>query len=174
MDKTAYTVFRSDLMSGTDVSADLVSVRYCTEKSGDYTPAEIENGSVVELVELEDGNREVWTATDTKATSKINDVVVIGTPELFYDERKKNLDEFVNEAGQISRGYRLRSGNIFSITKEGFKTTLSKIEKGNIVELAAGSKLNVVSTATTNSTTVGKIIAVEDTGRYTYYVIKID
>lgn len=75
MDKTTYTVFRSDLMSGTDVGADLVSVRYCTEKSGEYTPAKIENGSVVELIELEEGNREVWTATDTKATSKINDVL---------------------------------------------------------------------------------------------------
>lgn len=174
MDKTTYTVFRSDLMSGTDVGADLVSVRYCTEKSGEYTPAKIENGSVVELIELEEGNREVWTATDTKATSKINDVVVIGTPELFYDERKKNLDEFVNEAGQVSRGYRLRSGNIFSVTKEGFNTTLSKIAKGNIVELTTGNKLSVVTAATEGSTVVGKIIAVEDTGRYTYYVIKID
>lgn len=174
MDKTAYTVFRSDLMSGTDVGADLVSVRYCTEDAGEYKPSAIENGSVVELVELEDGNREVWTATNTKASSKINDVVVIGTPEVFYDERKKNLDEFINEAGQTSRGYRLRSGNIFSLTKEGFQTTLSQIEKDNVVELTDGNKFGVAATATDGATTVGKIIAVENTGRYTYYVIKID
>lgn len=174
MDKTAYTVFRSDLMSGTDVGADLVSVRYCTKDADEYVPAAIENGSVVELIELEIDNREVWTATDVKSNSKINDVVVIGTPEVLYDERKKNLDEFINEAEKIARGYRLRSGNIFSITKEGFQTTLPQIEKGNIVELTDGNKFAVAATATDGATVVGKIIAVENTGRYTYYVIKID
>lgn len=46
--------------------------------------------------------------------------------------------------------------------------------KGNIVELAAGTKLNVAASATSGATTVGKIIDVEIAGRYTYYVIKID
>ena len=44
---------------------------------------------------------------------------------------------------------------------------------GSIVELAAGTKLNVVASLTSGSTQVGTIAAIEKAGRYTYYVIQI-
>jgi hypothetical protein len=89
-----------------------------------------------------------------------------------YDERKRGLDEFINEAGKVCRGYRLHKGDIFSVTKDG----LDGVETpavGNIVELKAGTKLNVVASATSGSTPVGKIIAVDVVGRHTYYAILV-
>ena len=104
----------------------------------------------------------------------IREVVLIAAPEVPYDERLRNLDEFINVAGKACRGYRLHSGNIFSLTKEAL-TGLASPAKGNVVELAdKATKLNVVAAATASTTTVGKIIDVEIAGRYTYYVIKVD
>ena len=92
-----------------------------------------------------------------------------------YDERKKNLDEFENEAGTICRGYIPRSRNVFSVTADALNIASGVTPAvGSIVELMAGVKLNVVATLTSGSTKVGKIIAIESAGRYTYYVIKID
>lgn len=169
----SYPVIRTDLMTGTDVGAGLVSLRYCTGAKGAYVPAEIPNGSVVKLVELEENNREVWVATDVAANDKLSDVVIVASVETIYDERKHNLDEFTNEANAIARGFRFYSGNMFSLTADAFADT-TDLKKGAIVELAAGHKLKAVKTATASSTTVGKVEAVEIAGRYTYYVIKVD
>ena len=110
----AYTVFRSDLMHGTDSGVDLVSVRVYDASD---EPIAVENGAIVELKEYEDGEREVWKGVLATASSKLSDCVVIGSEEVFYDERKKNLDEFINDAGSICRGYILSSRNKFSVTK---------------------------------------------------------
>jgi len=89
-----------------------------------------------------------------------------------YDERKRNLDEFINEAGRACRGYRLHKGDIFSVTKDALDGVAAPAI-GNVVELKAGTKLNVAASATAGSTQVGKIIAIDVVGRYTYYVILV-
>lgn len=166
-----YGVVRTDNMTGTDVRSELVSVKYMgTAKT---TATEIENGSVLKASELMDGEREVFLGEDVAKDTPIREVVLIAAPEVPYDERLRNLDEFINPAGKACRGYRLHSGNMFSVTKEAL-TGLASPAKGDIVELAAGTKLNVAASATSGATTVGKIIDVEIAGRYTYYVIKID
>ena len=167
-----YGVVRTDNMTGTDVRSELVSVKYMgTAKT---TATEIENGSVLKASELMDGEREVFLGEDVAKDTPIREVVLIAAPEVPYDERLRNLDEFINVAGKACRGYRLHSGNIFSLTKEAL-TGLASPAKGNVVELAdKATKLNVVATATASTTTVGKIIDVEIAGRYTYYVIKVD
>lgn len=87
----SYCVFRSDLMSGTDVAADLVSCRvYDTDEE---TPIAVENGTIVELKGYEEGQREVMKAVLATADSDLNNCVVIASEEVMYDERKKNLDE---------------------------------------------------------------------------------
>ena len=129
----AYAVFRSDLMSGTDVAADLVSVKYYEADA----PAAIENGCVVKLGGLLAGEREVYRASAPEGSEALSELAVIGSPEVLYDERKKNLDEFVNEAGKAARGYLLRAGNVFSVTQEAFDGAQSPAV-GNIVELADG------------------------------------
>lgn len=97
----AYTVIRTDLMSGTKQPADLVSLRFY-DASGKV--AEVENGVIVELNGYEDGEREIMKATAATASSDLNDCAIVAGVEVMYDERKKNLDEFINEAGKATRG----------------------------------------------------------------------
>lgn len=171
MDITTYGIVRTDNMHATDVRAGLVSIQYMGADG--KTPTEIENGNVLKVGALKAGEREVYIGSAVAASDKVSDIVLIASPEVMYDERKRNLDEFINEAGKNCRGYRLHSGDIFSVTKDALDGATTPAV-GNIVELKAGTKLNVVATATTNTTTVGKIIAVDVVGRYTYYVIKVD
>ena len=165
----AYGIVRTDNMYGTDVRAALVSIKYMG--SNGSTPTAIENGSVLKVGALIEGEREVYVGGAVAANDKVEDVVLVASPEVMYDERKKNLDEFINEAGKACRGYRIHSGDIFSVTKDAL-TGKETPAVGNVVELAAGTKLNVADSATGESTTIGTIIAVDVVGRYTYYVIK--
>lgn len=159
-----YTVFRSDLMSGTDVAADLVSLRvYDSEDK----PIAVENGTIVELKGYEEGQREVMKAVLATASSKIENCVVVASVEVMYDERKKGLEEFINEAGAICRGYVLRSRNMYAITKECFVGATAPAAVGAEVGIGEGGKLDA------NGTGYGKLMAIEVAGRYTYYVIQI-
>lgn len=159
----AYTVIRTDLLSGTDVAADLVSLRVY---DADGNPIAVENGTIVELQGYEDGQREVMKAVLATSASKIEDCAIVATEEVMYDERKKNLDEFINEAGTIARGYIPRSRNMYSITKDGFVGGAVPA-KGDEVGIGADGKVDAAGTG------YGTIMAVEIAGRYTYYVIKI-
>ena len=171
----AYGVIRTDKLMGTDVRSMLESVKYMGSGS---TATAIENGFVVKVDgSLMTGEREVKKGVTPAATDALDSIVLIASPEVMYDERKRNLDEFINEAGKICRGYHLHSGDIFSVTKDALhfntnETTDGKVE--SVVELQAGVKLNVkTGSATSGSTVVGKIIAIDVVGRYTYYVIQV-
>ena len=166
-----YGVVRTDNMMGTDVRSMLASIRYMGADGN--TPAAIENGSVVKVGSLLPGEREVFIGSDVAADDKLTDIVLLAAPEVMYDERLRNLDEFINEAGKNIRGYRLHSGDEFSLTKECL-VGLEAPAEGNIVELTAGHKLNVVESATDGSTVVGQIFHIEVAGRYTYYAIKVN
>lgn len=167
----AYAVIRTDAMAGTDVRGQLVSVKYMGADGA--TPTAIENGNVLKIGALMTGEREIYIGGAVAANDKIDDVVLIASPEVVYDERKRNLDDFVNEAGKACRGYHIHSGDTFSVTAEALSGTGTPAV-GNIVELAAGTKLAFAASATTGSTKVGRIIAVDVVGRYTYYAIKVD
>lgn len=65
----AYTVIRTDLMSGTKQPADLVSFRFY---GSDSNPAEIENGVIVKLQGYEDGEREVMKAIAATSSDSLN------------------------------------------------------------------------------------------------------
>ena len=158
----AYTVFRSDLLSGTDDASALVS---CRVYDADDNQIAVENGTIVEIGPLEDGEREVHKATLATASTDKNKLAVIGSVELMYDERKRNLDEFINEEGAVCRGYIPRSRNVFSVTKEGFKGAVPVA--GGTVGISDG-KLDSTGTG------FGVCDAVEVAGRYTYYVINVD
>jgi hypothetical protein len=157
-----YTVIRTDLMSGTVQTADLVSVRFY---DGTKTAA-VENGVIVKLEGYEDGQREVIKAVAASASDDLDNCAVIAAPEVMYDERKKNLDEFINEDGKAVRGYLLRRGNIFSVTAEGFVG--GKVpSKGDKVGIGAGGKIDASGTG------LGECADVDVAGRYTYYAIRI-
>lgn len=159
----AYAIVRTDLMSGTKQPADLVSIKYQVSS----VDTAIENGNVALVGALETGEREVYLASAPSVNSALEDVVLVATPELNYDERLKNLNQFRNEAGEIARGYRLRSGNVFSVTAEALTATTPAV--GDIVELQADTKLKVVSSLTSGSTKVGTVIAIEGD----YIVIRV-
>lgn len=162
----AYCVVRTDRMHGTENSADLVSVRY----SPSGTNTAIENGNVVLLGALDTSNREVYVGATPAANSALSKIALIATPELMADERKKRLDDFRNEAGKISRGYMLRSGDIFSITAAGV-TPISGTAPavGQVVELQADTKLKLVASLTSGSTQVGSVVEIDGN----YIVIRV-
>ena len=163
-----YGVVRLDNMSGTTDGTLLRSVRfYDNDKE-----AAIENGRVVLIGDLLDGQREVSKATAPAATSPLTHVGLVAAPELMYDERKHNLTDFINAAGENVRVYIPHVRDIFSVTADALDAAAA-IAKGNLVELQAGTKLKVVATATDKSTQVGKIVDIETVGSLTYYVIEV-
>ena len=167
----AYGIVRTDNMFGTTVGTGLVSVKYLGANGS--TPTAIENGNVLKLGALVTGEREVYVGGAVAATDAIKDVVLVAAPEVAYDERVRNLDQYINEAGKIVRGYHFYKGDVFAVTKDALAGKASP-EVDDVVEFAAGTKLNVAASATANSTVLGKIIAVETAGRYTYYVIRVE
>lgn len=168
----AYGVVRTDNMTGTDVRSQLVSIKYIVNGDSGAVETAIENGCVLKVGALIEGEREVFAGGAVAANDELKDVVLVASPEVMYDERKRNLDEYINVAGKICRGYRLNDGDIFSVTKDVLGGNATP-EVGDIVELKAGIKLNVADSATAGATTVGKIIAVDVVGRYTYYAILV-
>lgn len=155
-------VIRTDLMHGTKNPDMLVSLRFYANDA----VAEVENGVIVELKGYEDGQREVMKAVAATADSNLADCAVIAAPEVMYDERKKNLDEYINEAGKAVRGYRLVDRNIFSLTAEGFVGGIAPALNGK-VGVGANGKLDAAGTG------FGECVHIETAGRYTYYAIKI-
>lgn len=162
-----HAVVRTDLMFGTDVRSGLVSVKYMGDGE---TPTAIDNGNVLKVEDLIDKEREIYKGLNPAAGDDINNIVLVASVETMYDEHKRNLDEFVNEAGSICRAYRLHPGDVFSVTKEAIDGDVSV---GKVIELQAGTKLKSVDSATSGSTTVGKVIAKDETGRYTYFAIRV-
>lgn len=131
------------------------------------TATAIENGNVVVIGGLVNGERELYTATTPTATSALGAIGLVTTPEVMADERKKNLDEFRNEAGDVITVDKLFPGDIFSVTADALEGTLTK---GYVVELKAGTKLNVVATLTASSTKVGTLIDIAN-GKYAIQVV---
>ncbi len=176
----AYAVVRTDLLAGTDVRSKMLSIEYLGADG--ETPTAIQNGNVVKIGPLKTIDstnhiyeREIFVGTTPAANDAVADIALVATPELMYDATKKNLDDFINPAGRASRAYRLHTGDIFSVTKDGLDGAATPAI-GDIVELKAGTKLNVAASgtgATSGSTTVGKIIAIDVVGRYTFYVVQV-
>lgn len=157
-----YTVIRTDSLSGTDQRADLLSVRVVD--SGDNA-IEAENGTIVKIGKLVEGEREIYKATLAAEGDKLEDCAILAGVEVMYDDRKRNLDDYINEAGKNVRAYIPRSRNFFSVTKEGFVGAPPAVE--GKVGIGANGKIDATKTG------LGVCRAIEVAGRYTYYVIQI-
>lgn len=164
----AHTVVRLDNLDGQDVHAVMRSVRMYDSNN---KTIDVDNGVIAELSGLETGKREVYKGTFATSDSDLAKCVLIATPEVMYDERKKSLDEFFNPAGLAARGYILRAGNIYSVTKEGFTTgsgtTPVVPEKDAEVGIGTGGKLDASGTG------FGTCIDINVVGSYTYYAIEV-
>ena len=156
-----YASVRTDNMSGTTVGKDLVSLK---------ADANVENGSVVVVGDLIEGEREVRAISDMTATSKLKDLALVASVEIVKSKNYNTLGEFVNEKDSIMRGYRLVTNDVFSITKEAFKPEgASSAKVGAFVVACAGRKMDVASAEAEGTTTIGKIIAIEGN----WYVIEV-
>lgn len=165
----AHAVIRKDRLYGTDVAPALVSLKYMGSGS---TATNIDNGNVVLLNGLMTNEREIYKAVTPAANSDLKNIAIVGTNEVMYDERQKNLDEFFNPAGVAALGYRPHAGDIFSVTIDALDAAATPA-KGDLVELQASTKLKVVKSATNGSTQLGVICDVNKVGRYTYYAIEV-
>lgn len=167
----AYCVVRTDLMSGVKQPADMVSLRFY-DANGDV--AEVENGVIAKITELESHTvgtattyeREIWKGVAASSSDDLADCVLIATPEVMYDERKRSLDEFINEAGVAARGYRLRDRNMFSLTAEGFVGGTAPA-LGGAVGIGADGKLDASGSG------FGTCVHIEDVGSKKFYAIQI-
>jgi hypothetical protein len=154
----AYAIFRSDLMWATKNPAGIVNLKY--SPSGTDTP--IENGNVVLLGNLDTNERDVFIASTPAANSAIGSIAIVAEPEVNVDEREKNLNQFRNPAGAVVRGYKLHSGDMFSVTSDAVTPIIGTAPAANqIVELQAGTKLKLVTTPTSTSTQIGTVIRIE-------------
>ncbi|MPL95073.1 hypothetical protein SDC9_41236 [bioreactor metagenome] len=163
----AHSIFRSDNLAATGASAGLYSVKY----NDGTANADIDNGHVVALDSLISGEREVWKAVTPAADTALSKIVIVGSPELMYDERLRNLTDFYNEADVAARGYMLTAGDIFTVSVDAVTATTPAV--GNIVELQADTKLKIVASLTSGSTAVGKVIALEKIGTTDCLVIRV-
>jgi hypothetical protein len=163
---SVYGVIRTDRMEGSVNPNALISVKY----QPSATDTAIENGRVVLVGGLISGEREIFTSATPAANSALAKIALIATPEVMTDERKKNLNEFTNAAGDILRGYMLRSGDIFSVTAAALTAISGTAPAADqVVELQADTKLKLVASLTSGSTQVGTVIAIEGD----YIVIKV-
>ena len=158
-----YCVINTDLMSGVKQPADLVSLRFY---GSDGKVAEVENGVIVKLVEYETGEREVFKAVAATASDDIQDCAVVANPEVMYDERKKNLEDYINPAGKAIRGYRLRNNNTFSVTASGFVAAAPA--KGGAVGVGTGGKIDSTGEG------LGICSDIWMAGKRKFYAVQID
>lgn len=136
---------RLDVMSGNRDNSQVKSAKYF--KNG--AVAEVENGTVVAIKELVDGEREIHKVEDVTDTDTY--VGLITTPEVEYEEKGYHgIDTFVNKADVPVRVHVLHEGDIFSIGNSN-----------DTADLAMGAKL------------VGKHIQTEVLGRFTYQVYEV-
>lgn len=158
-----HCVVRTDRLSGTDVGSMLRSVRFY---GAEDKVAEVENGVIAHLEGLEEGQREVHKAVAATAGANLSECVLIAAPEVMYDERLRNLEDYVNEAGKAIRGYVLHCNDEFSVTAEGFVNG-SVPAVGAEVGIGANGKIDAAGTG------LGKCSHIETVGRYTYYTILV-
>ena len=152
-----HAVFNSDLMFGTQNPAGLINV---------LIPEDLDNGSVLKVGALVAGSHDVFTGVKPAASDTLASLCIVAAPEVMYDEKLNLLSDFynmVNVNGGVVRGYLLHSGDIFSMTKEGFSGTPAV---GASVNVAAAYKL---AAGASSGTKVGTIIAQEGD----FYVVRV-
>lgn len=173
----AYAVVRTDKMLGTQGFPQIASFKFFETVSNEEVAAEIENGNVVDIsagliTDADDAviTREEYKAVAPTASTAKKDILLVANPEVDRTKKFNSLDEFINKAGMPVRGYYLHENDIFSVTDEALAGTPAV---GSIVELQAGTKLKVVASATNGSTTIGKIIQIEQVGSKKFNVIQV-
>lgn len=164
----AYAVTRLDNLAGTKDPTKLVSFRYHNGTS--Y--AAIENGFLVSLDSLIEGEREIWKAVAPTANQTLGKLVLCATPELMYNTLEyKNLSDFINAAGSDCRGYILSSGDIFGVTVDAFASDTAPTSTNKYITIAAATQSMTAGSSSSDARL--EYIATESDNGYTYYVLRV-
>ena len=142
-----YRILRLDVMSGNRDNSQVKSAKYFK----DGKSVAVENGTLVEIKGLLDGEREIHEVIDV--TDEATYVGIISTPEVIYDQRgigDGDLGNFINEADVPVRVHVLHAGDFLSFTN------------GEETDLSMGAKL------------IGKFKGKEVVGRYTYFCYEVE
>jgi hypothetical protein len=162
MAMTNHAVIQTDLLAGTDVGAFLGMGKFLGTDGA--TPTVIDNGNVVKIGGLIDGERDLRVLTTPAANTPLDQIGVVATPERFYDGLTHGAREYENAEGQSLRVYLLgglTTSSCFTVTTDGFSIAGGATPAlGWFAELQAGTKLKLVAAATAGATVIGKIIGV--------------
>ena len=148
-----YTVITREAMASEYDGTKRKSAKFYNNSS----PAEIENGMVVKIAGTIPGEREVLKVVAPEGSEDVADLWIVTTPEVVADERKKNLSDFVNEAGQIITIDKLMPNDIFSLTAEGLAGTAVAGHKVGLAS-AGGVKLAVAASESGMGTVIGTVL----------------
>lgn len=137
---------RTDNCAFTKVPSLIKSAKYMGTDGA--TATAIENGELVAIRTLMDGEREIHVAVKPEETDTV--IGLVCTPEVEYDEKGyHDLDTFTNEAGAVIRVGVLQKADIYSV---GNDANTSDVEAGTVT---------------------AKHIATETAGRFTYQVYEV-
>lgn len=139
-------IVRLDNVAATANGSLLKSAKYFE----DSVATAIENGEIVDVEVLVDGEREIHKAV--KAETSSTNVGIVCTPEVIYDQSgvgDSDLANFTNAADDVIRVALLTQGDIFSIAGEASGTDKTF---GNIT---------------------AKFLGTEKVGRHTYNVYEV-
>lgn len=122
---------------------------------------EIEQGNLVAIGDLVDGEREIYDAAAvTDATAE--KVALIASDEVNYDPRKAMWEDFTNEANYPAKAYELNENDEFTISEDGFTGTP---EVGKYLITDNGSLKGVIADDLTDGTAfAAKIIKLTTLG----------
>ena len=151
-------MFRSDAMAGTILGQYLVSLRVAPE---------IDNGMLVAVGALEDGQREVKAMAAITANTKVGAIAVLGSEEVDKEKSFDTVGGFTNKKDTIARGYILHDGGAYAVTAGAFEGGVPT--KGAKIYAKAGSNKHF----TTGDVEIGTCEAIEVDGATTWYVIRI-
>ena len=170
-----HAVVNTDLMSATDVRTGMRSFRYGTWDATKkiLTGVDIDNGNLVKLTQILDANQDLWVAVTPEANTPIEELALVTTPEMMYDERENRLEDFYNIAGTNATGMRLHKGDIFGATAEAYDGTPAV---GSFATAMAGTKIKVAASAPTGTnaaTLIGKIIDTRVHNGKTFYNVEV-
>ncbi|MBQ0036419.1 MAG: hypothetical protein KBT35_05835 [Firmicutes bacterium] len=113
----AYKIIRKDNMAATSNGALIKSAKFF---NGSDNAADVENGTIVSIGALLDGEREIHKVK--AATTTDTYVGIVCTPEVIYDQTgvgDTDLGNFKNGKDEVITVNVLAVGDIFSIANEG-------------------------------------------------------
>ena len=152
-------VIRTDSMVGTDIPKYLVTGIY--QPSGTNTA--IDNGNFVVPGAYATGERELRVCTTPAANTALGKLAIVASEEVDKTKKYNALADFTNEAGATLRCYLLESGDMFSLTAEALNigSSVTPTVGTSILEAQAGTKGNLVNSATSSTTKIADLIAIE-------------